>query len=121
MKKLILLFLGMFTLCACATTSPEILAGKSLLAMQETIVVTATAGSKLCNQGVLKKADCLKIASYYAQAQPAYDLAADSLTVALTKNDPAAWARYQKDQTAFRTLFDDLLRVAVLFPSGGVK
>lgn len=122
MKKLLLL-LPILLLSACITgpQSPQILAGKSLLAMQQTIITVAETGSKLCNQGILQKADCLTIASYYAQAAPAYDLAADSLSVVLIKNDAAAWARYQKEQSAFRTIFDDLLRISAQYPNGGAK
>lgn len=117
--KTLLLTLFALSLTACATTTPEIMAGKSLLAMQSTIITVASTGSTLCNQGVLTKGDCEKIADYYAKAAPAYDLAADSMTMLLLKNTPEAWQQYNASQTAFRTLFDGLLKVAAQFPQGG--
>jgi uncharacterized lipoprotein YmbA len=125
MKRLILPTLLALTLSACATgpQSPQVLAGKTLLAMKETIIATATTGGVLCNKGQLTKKDCATIEHYYVLAQPAYDMAADALTLALMKNDDAAWQRYQSEQGHLRTIFDDLVRMSVTIDAvnGGVK
>jgi hypothetical protein len=123
MKKLILPLLLALTLSACATsgTTPAVTAGKSLLAMQETIVTVAKTGGALCNQAVLTKENCADLEQLYLRSQPAYDLAADSLIMALAVNSPESWQRYQERQTSFRSIFDDLLRLSAQFGKGGTK
>ena len=100
------------TLTGCSTMkkeSPDILAGKSLLAMKATIITAATTGDQLCKKGVIPKADCRTLADWYLKAQPAYDLAADSMTLVLLSRDKAVWQRYQADQAPFRRIFDDVV------------
>jgi len=97
---------------ACATMKtdpPEVVAGKSLLAMKATIITAATAGDEMCRQRSIAPAVCMALANYYQKAQPAYDLAADSLRAVLLAKGPDAWRNYMRDQAIFRDIFDDVL------------
>lgn len=88
----------------CATTSPtappsvkdspQVLAGKSLLAVKSTIVVAATSIDTLCKSGTLPADKCAQAAAAYETAKPAYDGAVDAyLLMTSTGGDPAEFGR----------------------------
>lgn len=86
-------------LCSCATgvkETPQSVATKTLLAMKETIVATATVGDRLCKAGRLDPATCQDLSSYYILAGPAYDVAANALSAAITKDTAVTWDAYNK-------------------------
>lgn len=89
-----------FLLSGCATNpakpstndSPQVMAGKSLLAVKGTIVTAATTTDALCKAGTLKPDICLQARDAYLQAQPAYDAAVDAYLLMSTQGgDPAAF------------------------------
>lgn len=91
-------------LAACATTSPtappsakdspQILAGKSLLAVKSTIVVAATSIDALCKSGTMPADKCSQAKAAYETAKPAYDAAVDAyLLMSSTGGDPAEFGR----------------------------
>ncbi len=73
-------------LSGCATTSatpatgdtPQILAGKSLLAVKATIVSAATATDGLCKTATLKSDTCAQAKTAYEKSRLAYDAAIDA-------------------------------------------
>lgn len=112
---LTLLAFTMLLVAACATMKsdpPEVLAGKSLLAMKTTIISAAVAGDELCRSRTVAPAVCLALADCYKRSQPAYDLAADSLRQVLASKDAGAWRDYLRHQAAFRDIFDDVLMIS---------
>jgi hypothetical protein len=104
LRLLVELFLVMFIvalLCAgCATTgtapqatdTPQITAGKSLLAVKSGIVVAATSVDRLCTAHVLTTETCTKAKTAYEQSKIAYDAAVDAyLLMSAQGGDPAAF------------------------------
>lgn len=86
-------------LIGCATTAketPQSIATKSLLAMKEAIVTTATVGDRLCKAGRLTPETCQDLSSYYILAGPAYDLAADALSAAIRIDNAENWNKYNQ-------------------------
>lgn len=79
---------GLMLLAGCATTgavstpaasdSPQVLAGKSLLAVKSTIVTAAPAVDGLCRSGAMAADKCAAARVAYEQAKPAYDTAVDA-------------------------------------------
>lgn len=86
--SLLLVFAAIIALTGCATTSPtappsakdspQVLTGKSLLAVKSTIVVAATTVDTLCKNGTLKPDVCTQAKATYEQTKPAYDAAVDA-------------------------------------------
>lgn len=85
-------FACVIALAGCATTappttndSPQVIAGKSLLAVKSTITAAAASVNTLCKNGTLTIDTCTKAKATYEQAKPAYDAAVDAylLTVSL--------------------------------------
>lgn len=75
-----------------ATDTPQVIAGKSLLAVKSTIVVAATSADSLCKSGTLAPDKCSRIKTAYAAAQPAYDAAVDAyLLMSVQGGDSAAF------------------------------
>ena len=101
------LFLVVFMiamLAGCATTSPtappgkndtpQVLAGKSLLAVKATITTAAKSTDGLCRAGQLPADKCAQAKIAYGQAKPAYDAAVDAyLLMTSTGGDPADFGR----------------------------
>ena len=78
----------------CATMqqeSPQITAGKSLLAVKGTIVTAATTTDRLCKLQQIPVDDCNKAKAAYELARPAYDSAVDAYLLMSTGGDPAAF------------------------------
>jgi hypothetical protein len=122
MKRLILLPL-LFSLSACATFSgqtdtPQITAGKSLLAIQTTIVSTRTAIGVPCQKGLIAPADCTSMDLIYQQSKPAYDAAVDAATIALTSGTATDAATFQTKQDALLDLQTQILGLAAKY---GIK
>lgn len=121
----------LFTLAfmGCSTTgkqeTPQSMATKSMLAMKETIVATAQAGSVLCQAGKLDRSTCNDMESFYTLAGPAYDLAADSLVTAIKVNDAKGWEKYNNAALALTLLYNDILKVGttagLIKTPGGVQ
>lgn len=95
---LFLVALVMATLVAgCATTgtpaakdTPLQTAGKSLLAVQTSIVTAARVTDNLCKAGTLNKATCAQAKIAYEKTKPAYDMAVDAyLIMSSGGGDPA--------------------------------
>lgn len=121
---LIAAFACIVAMTGCATTSPtaaptandspQVLAGKSLLAVKSTIVVAATSVDKLCMTGTLKPDVCTQAKATYEQTKPAYDAAVDAyLLMTSVGGDPGAYGRAL---TRVQGLAADLLAV-----SGGAQ
>ena len=84
----LILGLSMLALFGCATTSgktdsPQIVAGKSLLAIQQSIVTTRDAIGVPCQKGAIPQADCQKMNDWYLQSKPAYDAAETAAVIDL--------------------------------------
>jgi hypothetical protein len=117
----------MLMLAGCATTgtaptpqdSPQILAGKSLLAVQKTIVTAAQAVDGLCKSGVMTVDRCVQARAAYELAKPAYDSAMDAYLLMQQGGDPAAFAAtLQRAQS----LAGNLLQLSgPLITNGGAK
>lgn len=92
----LLLLVGiLFLFTACATVksdSPQITAGKSLLATKQVIVTAATTVDALCAAGTLRPASCSQAKAAYELSKPAYDSAVDAYLVMSTGGDPAQFA-----------------------------
>jgi len=89
----------LFILTGCASVqkeTPQSIATKSMLAMQEAIVTTATVGDRLCKAGRLTPETCQDLSSYYILAGPAYDLAAAALAAAIRIDNAQSWDKYNK-------------------------
>ena len=101
MCGLIVIITCFIMLSGCATTSPatpktndspQVLAGKSLLAVKGTITTAATTTDALCKAGTLKPDICSQARDAYLQARPAYDAAVDAYLLLSTQGgDPAAF------------------------------
>lgn len=79
---------------ATASDSPQVLAGKSLLAVKSTIVTAATATDALCKAGKIPADICSQAKTAYELAQPAYDAAVDSyLLMTSGGGDPGDFGR----------------------------
>ncbi|MFZ2949545.1 MAG: hypothetical protein WA003_08670 [Desulfuromonadaceae bacterium] len=106
LRCLVLFLVASLLLCAsllftgCATTSatapptatdtPQVRAGKSLLAVQTSIVTAARATDGLCRAGTLKADICAQAKAAYQKTKPAYDLALDAyLLMSAGGGDPA--------------------------------
>lgn len=115
----------MILLAGCASTrsvptspsandTPQVLAGKSLLAAKSTIVVAATSVDSLCKAGTLPIATCTQAKATYEQVKPAYDAAVDAyLLMTSVGGDPAS---FREAIIRVQTLAADLLRL-----SGGAQ
>lgn len=97
---LIAAFACVVTLTGCATTSPtappsakdspQVLAGKSLLAVKSSILVAATATDNLCKAATMPVDQCLSAKIAYENTKPAYDMALDAyLFMSAGGGDPA--------------------------------
>lgn len=101
--ELFLIGCALLMLAACATTSPtapvandnpQILAGKSLLAVKASIVAAATATDALCKQNQLSLGTCIRASELYEQSKPAYVAAVDAYLLMSTQGgDPAEFGR----------------------------
>ncbi len=118
-------------LCGCATgvkETPQSVATKSLLAMKEAIVATATVGDRLCKGGQLDAKTCQDLSSYYILAGPAYDVAANALSAAIAKDTAVTWSAYNKAVQDLGVLYlgitqigtkKGLIKLAESQPNGG--
>lgn len=127
--RIVPLILVVIVLSGCATLkqdTPEALATKSLLGMKEVIVASARVGGGLCRQGVIEADRCRSIESYYLEAGPVYDLAADSLITAVKVRSAESWDRYRVAQEQFILLFSAYMNLAAEYgllaqPVGGAQ
>lgn len=92
------LLFSLLLFAGCATTgtpvaqdSPQVIAGKSLLAVKSTIVTAAQATDGLCKVGTLKPNICAQAKAAYKLAKPAYDTAVDAYLLMVQGGDPAAF------------------------------
>lgn len=86
MKKLLLIPLLLLSACTTVggkTDTPQMVAGKSLLAIQQTIVATRQAIVTPCQRGTISVADCRQMDDWYNQSKPVYDAAVDAEMVSL--------------------------------------
>lgn len=118
MKKLILLILPLLLLSACATTSPSITTGKSLLAIQSEIVTVREAIGVPCQKGMIAQVDCQNIDSWYQQAKPAYDAAVDATVIAITTGSENDIKTYDVKKAALVSLLTNMTQIATKY---GVK
>lgn len=97
-----LLICTMLLFAGCATTntapasddSPQVLAGKSLLAVKSTIVTAATATDAFCKSGKMSADKCAQAKTAYETAKPAYDAAVDAyLLMTSSGGDPGEFGR----------------------------
>lgn len=90
----IVIFASLLTMSGCATMqkeSPQITAGKSLLAVKGTIVTAATTTDRLCKLQQMPADNCMQAKAAYELAKPAYDSAVDAYLLMSTGGDPAAF------------------------------
>ena len=87
-------------LAGCATTSPttptqsdspQVLAGKSLLAVKSIIVTAATTADRMCTTGAMAADKCSMARTAYGQSKLAYDSAVDAYLLMIQGSDPAAF------------------------------
>ena len=100
LPMLAVLLLVCLALNACATVSgktdtPQVTAGKSLLAIQQSIVATRDAIGVPCQQGVISQSDCQQMDDLYRQSKPMVDAAIDAEILALN-GAPTDAAAYQQ-------------------------
>lgn len=97
----IMLLISLCCLAGCATTSPatptqndspQVLAGKSLLAVKSTIVTAAAATDRMCTTGAMAADKCAMARTAYGQSRLAYDSAVDAYLLMIQGRDPAAFA-----------------------------
>lgn len=114
---------GLWLLAGCATTnpaaptpqdSPQVLAGKSLLAVKSTIVTAATATAALCRAGTLPADTCAQANTAYEQAKPAYDAAVDAYLLMTSQGGDTA--DFGAALTRVQSIAANLLKL-----SGGAK
>jgi len=89
-----ILIASLFTLAACATmkkNGPQVTAGKSLLAVKQTIVAAASSTDALCRSKQLAADKCRQAKAAYELAKPAYDSAVDAYLLMSEGGDPAAF------------------------------
>ncbi len=114
-----LLLISMLTLAGCAAWQNSSKAENSarvLLSIQTAIVGVAQNAGEMCNAGKLNADQCERIATIYQKAGPAYDLAAESLKLAINLQDDAgAWQRYQTVHASLFDLYIDITRTASEF------
>jgi hypothetical protein len=112
----VLLGCSLLVMASCATLgkdSPQVSAGKSLLAVKASIVTAATATDALCQARQLPSDICLQAEAAYTKAKPAYDSAVDAYLLMSTGGDPAA---YQAAIIRVQDIANNLLLL-----SGGAK
>lgn len=99
MKKILVLAL---LISGCATTQdPVIVAGKSLLATQQTILATHEAFRAPCKAGVVPASVCKDVDRIVMEAAPAYDAAVSAL---ITTGDPSKKAAFEYLAVSLATL-----------------
>jgi hypothetical protein len=92
-----------------ATDSPQVKAGKSLLAVKSTIVAAATAIDALCKSGTLAANKCARAKAAYELSKPAYDAAVDSYLLMLSTGGDSG--DYSRSLARVQALASDLLAV----------
>jgi hypothetical protein len=97
-----------------ANDSPQVLAGKSLLAVKSTIVVSATSVDSLCRAGTLKPDVCAQAKATYEQTKPAYDAAVDAYLLMMSVGGDSA--DFGRALARVQSLANNLIAVA-----GGAK
>ena len=125
MKKFLLL-LPILLLCSCTTFSgktdtPQITAGKSLLAIQTEIVSIRESISVPCQKGIIAPADCSSMELIYQQSKPAYDAAVDAAVIALTSGTSTDAIAFQQKQEALQALSIDIITIAAKYGVKGDK
>lgn len=126
MKKLILLPILCLLLCSCTTFSgktdtPQITAGKSLLAIQTEIVSTREAIGVPCQKGYIAPKDCSTIDDWYLQSKPMYDAAVDAATLALITGADSDAAAFKEKQDALQSLATNIITMAAKYGVQGSK
>lgn len=97
-----------------AGDSPQVLAGKSLLAVKSTIVTAGLATDGLCRAGALPADKCAQAKAAYELAKPAYDAAVDAYL--LMQSGGGGAASFEAALERVQALAADLLRL-----SGGAQ
>jgi hypothetical protein len=122
MKKLFLIPLLLLALSAgCATTPkepPEIVAGKTLLAIKDNIIMIRDGFGVPCQQGLVAAADCQSIDSLYQQSKPLYDMAVSAEQIALASGKAEDAQAYENRKQALIGLVVDMSNLAAKY---GVK
>lgn len=107
-----------FIASSCASlgkNSKEELATKALLATKNAVVGLAEAADTACTYGLLKQEACDMAKEYYEKAQVSYNVAADSLVIALQTNDAGFWQAYQANRERLFQIYADLEALAIEF------
>lgn len=117
MKRIILLTLGLAMLAGCAQ-DPAIVAGKGLLATQQTIVNIRRQAGVPCQKGVIPQPTCQQIGSIYEQSKPAYDAAVDAEALYLSNATPANQAEAEARKQDFLRLATEITALATKY---GIK
>jgi len=91
---LLVLAAGLMLFAGCATVQkdgPQVTAGKSLLAVKQTIVAAANTADVLCRSGQMSADKCTQAKAAYEISKPAYDSAVDAYLLMSEGGDPAAF------------------------------
>ena len=95
--------------------SPQVLAGKSLLAVKGSIEVSAKTTNSLCKIGKISKDKCIQAKTAYEMSKPSYDAALDAYLLMATGGDPAAFG------VAMTRLLDSSTTLLHVIGEGGEK
>jgi hypothetical protein len=116
MKKLLTIGLLLFV-AGCATTQdPNIAAGNSLLATQQTIINIHESFRTPCKTGVVPKDVCQQVDKLTFDSMPIYDAAVDASIVEMQSGVASVDAKAKKE--ALEKLAGDMVALSVKY---GVK
>jgi uncharacterized membrane protein len=117
---------AMLSMIGCATTSgktdsPQVFAGKTLLAIQSEIISTRDAIGVPCQQGYIPQAECQAMDSIYQQSKPAYDAAVDAAVIALASGKDTDISASNVKRAALESLAANIIKIAVTYGVQGGK
>lgn len=122
-KNLILIMM-MLMLSACSMLKGSTHSGtatKTMLTAQTTIVSIAIAIDEACTMGALAQKDCDRAADLYGRSKRTYDLAENSLELAIMADSPEQWKNYEMFHNNFYKLYMAIMNIAIEYGLMGDK
>jgi hypothetical protein len=122
--KRIMITLGamLLALSACATIpanqDPLVTEGKTLLAIQQSIVAARDAIGVPCQTKIIPHDECVKLDDLYNQSKPMYDMAEAAMVVAATTGDTA---KVKEQESALVNLLSNMTAIMIKYNIGDVK
>lgn len=119
-----ILIMIILMLSACSllkgTTRSETVT-KTMLTAQNTIVAVAIAIDEACTIGALAQKDCDRAADLYTRSKRTYDLAENSLELAIMADSPEQWKNYEMFHNNFYKLYMAIMNMAIEYGLMGDK